>query len=375
MKKNLLSTLFAICLLANIAVNAQVNDGRPTCGTLTLQEGSTNPMDFPNGRMGLRQAQEMLLYIRFDATQVRPGFDNAGEFRSSIVSGVRNLSASTLSQEQRNEVVRLVQDDFSPFNIKVTTDFNEFLAYPAEFREMALAAGTPGQAGFSNGTAGVSPLIGERIPNAFSFTFANLLGNNLRDIAAIISHETGHIFGLDHQHLFSPSCQISNDYHPGFGSGRIGFAPLMGFGFIGDVIQNWFAQSCPTLRLGVPQDDFAKINSSVSLRPDDFPNVPQPGQPEMNRNGIIGILEQGGDVDVLFINFRSARSATITSDNIDLKVTVLSPGGQVLGVFNDPLDRNVTIPAGPGPRFLRIEGESNVNMSSQFMTGMYHIAF
>ena len=155
MKKNLLSALFAIFLIANIAINAQVNDGRPTCGTLTLQE---IPSDFPTGRMGLRQAQELLLYIRFDATTVFGARDDdAGQFRSSIVSGTRNLSASRLTQEQKNEVVRLVQDDFSPFNIRVTTDLNEFLAYPAEFREMAIVAGTSVEAGFSNGISGISP--------------------------------------------------------------------------------------------------------------------------------------------------------------------------------------------------------------------------
>jgi hypothetical protein len=144
---------------------------------------------------------------------------------------------------------------------------------------------------------------------------------------------------------------------------------------IGDSIYNWFAQSCRTRLLGIPQNDFARINSSVSIRPDDFPNFPEPGQPELNRNEVIGVLEQPGDVDFLFINFRSPRNVTVASDNIDLKVTVLSPGGQVLGVFNDPLDRNVVIPDVRGARYLRIEGESNANMSSQFMTGTYYISY
>jgi hypothetical protein len=255
----------------------------------------------------------------------------------------------------------------------VTTDFNEFLAYPAEFREMALANGTPVQAGFSSGTAGISPFSGGRIPNALSFTFTNIIFNPI-DIASTISHETGHLFGLDHQNLFTPSCQFLFEYHPGFGSGRLRFNPLMGSGN-GDAIYNWFAQSCPSHILGIPQDDFARINSSVSLRPDDFPNVLKPGMPEINNRLITGVLEQGGDVDVLFINFRSPRGVIVTSDNIDLKVTVLAPGGQVLGVFNDPLDRNVIIPEVRGVAFLMVEGESNVNMSSQFMTGTYYISF
>ena len=110
-------------------------------------------------------------------------------------------------------------------------------------------------------------------------------------------------------------------------------------------------------------------------RPDDFPNVPLPGMPELNIRQITGVLGQGGDVDLMLINFRVPQTVTVTSDNIDLKVSVLTPGGHVLGVFNDPLDRNVIIPSVTGVRYLKIEGASNVNMSSHFMTGTYHVSF
>jgi hypothetical protein len=376
MKIFLILALAVIILVTSSLVKAQVNEipSRPTCGTLILQENPARQSDLPTGRMAAFQVPELLLYIRFDATIVRPGFDSASNFTSSIVSGVRSLPAPNLTQEQKNEIVRLVQDDFSPFNIRVTTNYDEFLDYPAGLREMVLVTTTPSVAGFPSGTGGVSPFNGNRIPNAFAFTFSSAFGNNPVDVAAVISHEAGHLLSLAHQNLFNVSCNFVLEYIGSFGQGRLAFHPLMGLA-IGEGITNWFAQSCPANGLGFPQDDFVRLNSVVSLRPDDFPNVPQPGLPELNNRQITGVLEQPGDVDMMLINFRSPRSVIVTSDNIDLKVTVLTPGGHVMGELNDPLDRNVVIPEVTGAVYLKIEGESNVNMSSRFMTGTYHVSY
>lgn len=365
MKSFVFTALFAIFLFANLAVNAQVNeDSGRTCGTVTT--------DVPFTNSDLVPASEILLYIRFEATQVVQGTDNAAGFRSSIISGTRNLPAPNLSTAQQSEIVRRVQSDFSPFNVRVTTDFSEFLAYPSGFREMAVVSTSPTVAGFSNSTAGVAPFSGARIPNAMSFTFSSVFANNPIDVASTISHETGHLFGLEHQHLFSSGCLIVQEYHPGFGTGSLRFNPIMGSG-LGDSVYNWFAQACRTRLLGIPQDDFAKIGLSVQNRPDDFPDTPQPGNPVVGGNGVSGVLEQGGDVDVLFLNFGTPQRVTVSGHNIDLKVSLLDEGGQVLQVFSDPLERNVVIPQIVGPVFLRVEAEGNANMSAQFMTGTYNV--
>ncbi len=371
--KTILTFAVAVVILAT-AVNAQVDDisNRPTCGTMMIEENLTRLRDLPKGRIAAFQAPELLLYIRFDATVVTGGFDSAINFRSSIVNGTRTCPAPNLTQQQKNEIVRLVQDDFSPFNVRVTTDFNEFFAYPSAFRAMALVTTIPQVIGFGSGIGGVSPLSVSRIPNALTFTFSSAYGNNPIEVAATISHETGHLFGLDHHY---PSCNTNLLPIGHFGQGRLSFNPIMGYGREVNGIYNWYAQSCINPLFGSPQDDFVRLNSEVSLRPDDFPNVPHPGVPEMNIRQITGILEQPGDVDMMLINFRSTRPVTIISDNIDLKVTVLTPGGHVMGEFNDPLDRNVVIPEVTGARYLKIEGESNVNMSSRFMTGTYHISY
>lgn len=368
MKRYVLTVLLGILLFSAAAGGARGNgDSQRTCGTLTVQR-----IESPFAGLGSTPASEILLYIRFEATLVTQGADNAGSFRSSIITGSRNLPAPNLSIEQQNEIVRRVKSDFSPFNVRVTSDFNEFLAYPAAAREMAVVSTTPLVAGFPSSTLGVAPFNGQRIPNAMNFTFSSVAGDNPIDVASTISHETGHVFGLEHQHLFDPSCAVVDEYHPGFGDGPLRFNPLMGSGF-GDSIYNWFAQACPARLLRVPQDDYAKINLSVVTRPDDFPDTPQPGNPLGATSGATGVLEQGGDVDVIFVDFATPRPVTVSSHNIDLKVSLLNETGQVLEVFSDPLDRNIVIHPLVGPNYLKVEAESNANMASQFMIGTYEV--
>lgn len=318
------------------------------------------------------QASELMIYLNFEGAIIRAGFENAGNFTSSIVSGTRNCPAPTLTQAQKAEVIKLVTDDYSPFNIRVTTDQTEFMAYPSAFREMVLVTTTPGVAGYSNNIGGVSPAAGPgvRIPNSISFVFASAWGNDPTEVALTISHESGHQLGLDHQHRFSSLCVFQGEYEPGFGSGPLAFTPIMGAGLSpAGGIDNWFAQTCT--RNGYSQNDYSMITAQVTARTDDFPDSPS-GSPQPN-GPVTGILENGFDVDYVRVKFRNPGPATISSDNIDLKVSVLNGGGEVIAVYNDPDSTNVTIPSINGTRYLRIEGESNANMSSVFMTGTYRI--
>jgi hypothetical protein len=279
-----------------------------------------------------------------------------------------------LTQAQKDEIARLVRDDFSPFNIRVTTDAAEFAAYPRSNKEMCLITTIPQVIGQPSGVAGVSPFIGLglRLPGDFAFAFSSAIGNTPTDVAAVVSHESSHLLGLGHQHRFGDSCNFLAEYHPGFGSGPLAFDPLMGEAFT-DGINNWFAQSCPDPFFGLPQNDYDFINNQVEVRPDDFPDAA--GGNTHPAGAFDGILERGGDVDFIRISFKKPGSVTIASDNIDLKVTLLTSGGHVVDEFNDPGSRDVTIPSAGGMRYLKIEAASNDNMSAQFMTGTYRVSF
>jgi hypothetical protein len=303
---------------------------------------------------------------------VRPGFGNADNLQSPIVSGSRFCPPPSLTQAQKDEIVRLVSDDFSPFNIRITTDAAEFAAYPPSIKEMCLITTSPGVLSLGSGVAGVSPFAGQgfRLPNNFSFVFSTRIGNDPADVAGVVSHESAHLLGLGHQHHFRDECNFLGEYELGFGSGPLAFTPLMGAAFTPG-INNWFAQSCESPFSGLPQNDYSLINDQVEVRADDFPNDSEGAT--IASESFEGRLESAGDVDFVRISFRGPGPVTISSDNIDLKVTLMTPGGRVIGEFNDPDTRDVTIPSANGMRYLKIEAASNENMSAQFMTGTYRV--
>ena len=362
------------------ATTAQLNQwpqAGPTCGMDAAM--AKMPLEVKaemSGAAFAAQSGELLLYINFNAngSTVRPGFGNADTLTTPIVSSVSFCPPPLLSEEQKAEIVKLVSDDFSPFNIRVTTDAAEFLAYPRLNKQMCLITTTPSVVGFPSSDLGVSPFagIGFRLPGDFAFAFSSAVNGDPKFVAAVVSHETGHLLGLGHQHLYSDTCSFLSEYHPGFGSGPLSFDPLMGDA-IGDGINNWFAQSCLDPTYLLPQNDYDLINSQVVVRPDDFPDE-RPGR-VVDANIISGVIERAGDVDFIRINFKSPGPVVITSDNIDLKVSLLNLGGRVIYEINDPAGTNVTIPSASDMRYLKVEAASNDNMSAQFMTGKYQVSF
>ena len=367
---NKLVLMLTVVILPFALVATARSQNTFTCGT--EQAMAKMPREFKDAAEASAtafRANELMLYINFNpnGSVVQPGFGNADTLRSSIVTGTRFCPPPSLTQAQKDEIVRLVSDDFSPFNIRVTSDPAEFAVYPRPFREMCLITTVPSTIGQPSGVAGVSPFIGIglRLPNDFAFAFSGLVGNDPGDVAAVVSQESAHLLGLGHQHLFGDSCGFLAEYHPGFGSGPLAFSPLMGEAFTSG-INNWFAQSCG-------QNDYDLINSQVDIRVDDF--VDTAGKSGASGGELTGVLESAGDVDFIRINFKKPGPVTVSSDNIDLKVTLLNPGGHVIEEFNDPDSRDVTIPSANGMRYLKIEAASNVNMSAQFMTGTYRVSF
>ena len=349
---------------------------RPVCG---MEEAMANLS--PEMRQALisgaqrteAQAGELLLYLDFDGATVFPGNANPAGNRSPLISGIRNCPPPSLTAAQIETVIELVKDDFSPFNIRITTDYADFMSYPSANKQISIITTIPQVLGFSSGIGGISPFLGlgVRLPFNPSFVFANPYGNNLAEIALTISHESAHSMGLGHQSLYNLSCGFVTEYHPGFGTGLISFGPIMGNG--GKRVGNWFAQSCVHPVFGGPQNDYSLLNSQVAVREDDFPDSPSGGL--ITATEINGILEIAGDADFFRINFKNPGPVTISSENADIKASLYTPGGHLLGEYNDPDDTYVTIPNAAGLRYLKVEAAGNANMASQFMTGKYKILY
>ncbi len=359
----------------SVSINPEIEKSIATCG---MEEVMANiSPEFRNqiinrSKLITSQAPALLIYLDFDGATVRKGLPNATFYSSPIIrSSTVTCAPARLSEEQIQEIVQLVKDDFSPFNIEVTTSEAVYNKYTPENRQLCIItrSNPSSVANVNQFTLGVATNYGPGIRSSYdpSFVFSSNLGSNLKIIAEVISHEVAHTIGLSHQGLFNEACDLLQEYNPGYGTGPLSFVPTMGGAFDFKRISNWFAQPCQ------PQNDFVFINNQVVFRPDDFPN--DFGGRVAAPSGTRGVLGAGTDIDFLYLTPRSPRAVTITSEKIDLKVTLYDMAGRIVSEFNDPTDTGVIIPEVKGVCYSKVEGVSNANMSSQFMTGQYLVSY
>jgi len=330
-----------------------------------------------NSVTSLVPANELLLYLHFGPATIRPGNADSTGFRSPLVNANRNVPAPTMTAQQISQAIDLVKDDFAPFNIRITTNYNEFLSYPIANKHLNIITTLPSVLGMSSDTGGVAPWagIGTRLFSNPSFTFAQVWGNNPIAVADTISHEVGHTLGLAHQVHFTANCGFIFEYHPTIGTGPLGFGQIMGFGLQDNLYQgisNWWSQECPHPQYGGPLHDFELLSDQVVLLPDDFPNSASLASPEGTTTlPVTGILGESGDVDFIRVDLTTGTTLAATSGNIDIEASVFETDGTPIATFNDPLSPSVNFLVPSGPKDIRIRAASNANMDAQFMTGQY----
>src|SRR5687767_6269872 len=158
------------------------------------------------------------------------------DFNGHVVSGTSwnsngdfTCSPAALTTAEIDVVVERVRNDYSPFNINVTTDESIYNAASSVKRTRVVITdswewfGQAGGVGFVN-----SFTWGNNTP---CFVFSSLLNYNVKQISEAVSHEAGHTLGLYHQSSYDASCIKLSDYNYGIGVGEIGWAPIMGVGY------------------------------------------------------------------------------------------------------------------------------------------------
>ena len=126
---------------------------------------------------------------------VRSGFESSINNTSSIISGTRNISNFEYD-EIWDEVVQCVRDTFAPFDIDIT---DEDPGNQCHWEN--IVAGTPQEAGFSNGVGGVSPWTCGVINNSITYTFSNIYGPDVPAICWTVAQEVAHSWALEHEVL------------------------------------------------------------------------------------------------------------------------------------------------------------------------------
>jgi hypothetical protein len=296
------------------------------------------------------------IYLDFDGGTYRAGFDSAENNTSSIISGTRNISAYSGGAESIYRVWQRVAEDWAPFNVDVTTE------RPLQMTPGILVSvgGTPAQAGFSSEVGGVAPWGGGAsiyFPAKIVFVFSAKFGNDEAEVADTISHEAGHIFGLDHDGLGA------SEYYGGHGSGATAWGPIMGLGSTG--LSHWSKGEYPGATN--TEDDVSRIAGILSSRADDNPA----GQELMGAPDAVdqpGMIETTADVDdFTFATDGGAASFTIAlgpqGPNLDAQLSLLDDSGNLIATANDPFGLGgmivATLP--PGRYHLTVDGVGDID--------------
>jgi hypothetical protein len=190
-----------------------------------------------------------------------------------------------------------------------------------------------------------------------AFVFPEVLGNDVKDIADVISHEVGHNFGLMHDGT------AGDEYY----GGHRAWAPIMGAGY-GHPIVQWSRGEYAGA--DNQQDDLALIAAhGAPLRADEAGGTPAdaaalPVGP--------AVISSDADVDVYALGTCAgpvtvqARPAPVSPD-LDIRLRLVRPDGTVAATANPPswrktydrargLSASVTTTVVPGSWFVSVEG-------------------
>ena len=284
--------------------------------------------------------------------------------------------AGTFSPNERERIQAIwerVAEDFSPFDVDVTTEDPGVEALrrsgPGDTRwGKRVCIGGRWEDWLNWSAGGVAYLDSFRWSvETPCYVFADTLFNGEKNIVEAISHEVGHTFGLSHDGTF-----VDEYYEGQDGPGTPGWAPIMGVGYYLPVTQ-WSRGEYPNANN--PQDDLAIITSAangVGYRPDDAGNTIASATPAViseNSLSFAGVIERPTDFDVLGFS-TGIGSVSFNFDpylrdpNLDIFAELLDDGGNVLASDNRTSDGIASMAASivnysitvPGTYYLRVSG-------------------
>jgi Domain of unknown function (DUF4114) len=261
---------------------------------------------------------------------------------------------SSLEKESIQLIWQRVAEDFSPFDVNVTTQA------PTTTDDLVggVRAVVGGDGGwFANGFGGVALINSFKDGDpVFVFSENRSVGSE-KSVAEAISHELGHALGLHHDGQTFPK----TEYY----LGASGWASIMGDGAYQNLSQ-WskgeynFANE--------PQDDLGVIvgQNGFDYRSDDAGDSIETAKP-LTISGVSvsgsGIIERNTDVD--FYSFASSAgrvNLTINpasrGPNLDILAELYSSDGTLISSSNpvDKLSANISADLAAGRYYLKIDG-------------------
>jgi hypothetical protein len=292
------------------------------------------------------------------------------------ISGPINCAAANISALDADQIIGRVSEDFSPFNVVVTTDEDVYNATNPQKRMRVIVTETWDWFGVVGGTSYNNSFTwGNNTP---CFVFSTLLNYNEKYIAEAISHEVGHTLNLKHQALYDKSGNFISEYNEGSGDGRTGWAPIMGIGYYRNVT-TWYKG--PTVDgYNNIQNDVAVISNILGLQPDD--------NSEMHRSDKFnhteeGIINSGTDIDYFYIDVKDASSIIRAEPkclgngegaNLALRMKIFDKQGVCIKTIDNPESLSASVSLNPEKYYIGIESKSIDGESRNGMLGRYTVS-
>ncbi len=320
------------------------------------------------------------IYLDFDGNTTSGTIWNTSFTRgANIVTSAfdfdgNKTSFSSAELERIQYIWQRVAEDFSPFNVNVTTqaptDVNDLIKSSSTDTRWGVRVVIGGSSydWFQQGAGGVAYI------NSFNwnsdtpaFVFDDQLANGSeKPVADAITHEVGHTLGLTHDGQISPA----NDYYSGHGSGDTGWAPIMGVGYGQNLVQ-WSKGEYTSANN--TQDDLQIITTKngFSYRTDDAGNTIATAKLltiSGNSFSGSGIIERNTDVDFYrFTTVTGALNLTVNpfsrGPNLDILAELYNSTGNLIASSNptDLLSANIATNVTEGAYYLKIDGVGKGN--------------
>ncbi|MEA5582347.1 DUF4347 domain-containing protein [Nodularia harveyana UHCC-0300] len=311
------------------------------------------------------------IYLDFNGHTTSGTGWNQGR-RTNIVTPAFSLdndtSFSSTELERIQYIWQRVAEDFSPFNVNVTTqaptDINDLIRSGANDTRWGVRAviGGSGLDWYGQRLAGIAffDSFNDDIDTP-TFIFSEDMAGAEKPIAETISHEVGHTIGLSHDGRRIPS----EEYYLGGGSGETGWAPIMGFSDFQNVTQ-WSKGEYTSA--SNTEDDLQIITTQngFGYRTDDTGDTIATAK-ALNVSGTTlsgsGIIERNTDIDYYsFFTGAGAISLTVNpftrGPNLDIQARLFDSVGTFIVSSNptESLFATIDISVAAGTYYLEIDG-------------------
>ncbi|WP_353932940.1 hypothetical protein WJM97_10305 [Okeanomitos corallinicola TIOX110] len=314
-----------------------------------------------------------IIYLDFDGHTTNGTLWN-NSYGNNIVTAAYDTDGNTasFSNAELETIWRIwqrVSEDFSPFDVNVTTaapSTDQLINSGGSDTQWGVRVSIGGDGSWYGSAGGVAYLDSFNwYSDTPTFVFEDNLGNgNEKFTAEAISHEVGHTLGLSHDGTSTV------EYYQGHGSGETGWAPILGVGYYSELTQ-WSQGEYSDAEN--QEDDLAIITSQngFGYRVDDYGDNSSSAAALSSIGGVVenyGIIETNNDSDWF--------SFTTTTGNIDLDINAFERGANLdilaelynsAGQFilgSNPvgnLSASISTTLGAGQYFLSVTGTGEGN--------------